>query len=133
MTKEDSKNMKEESDLVYEIMGGKKTTKKDAVATEGTAGISAPKDEKKKDAKKGDDLTNEILYGKNIKAGKITKLSKEDKEEVDEVNEILYGEKKGKKESKKTEPSEEPDEPAVSELTGKKPGKKFDREEYFGL
>lgn len=108
-----NKKMKEESDLVYEIMGGKKTKK-----VTDTKDVPVPKEEK---GEEDDNLEMEILTGKTIKPAKVTKLSKEDQEDVDLVTD-LFG--SGKK-KKKSEPAAETGE--------KKPGKKFDREEYFGL
>jgi hypothetical protein len=132
---ETNKKIKEESDLVYEIMGGKKTTKKTGVAEgSGSTGSPspAPAEEKKKPKTKSDDdiLIDEILYGKEVKTGKVRKLSKEEKEDLDETTEILYGRDSDKK-NKKPE-TEVSDDSSASELTGKKP-KKVNRDDYFGL
>lgn len=108
-----NKKMKEESDLVYEIMGGKKTKK-----VTDTKEVSVPKGEKETEE---DNLEMEILTGKTIKPAKVTKLSKEDQEDVDLVTD-LFG--SGKK-KKKSEP--------VAETGEKKSSRKFNRDEYFGL
>jgi hypothetical protein len=105
-----TKQMKEEFDLVNEVMYGKKKAKEEIAST--------PKGVKDKD----DDLELEILTGKKIKPAKVTKLSKEDQEDVDTITELFgNGKKKPKTESASENGSE------------KKPTKKFDREEYFGL
>jgi hypothetical protein len=124
---EASKKMKEEADLTNEILYGKKNSKK-------TTETSEEKPEKTKKEKKSlaekavdqmrdedEDLELEILTGKSVKPGKISKLSKEDQEDYDTVNELLGGGKKKKSE------------PVADGLEEKKPGKKFDRQEYFGL
>jgi len=67
----------------------------------------------------GDDLTDEILYGK--RKTKIAGEPKVKSDAEDLTDEILYGKKKPKKSA------EAKGEPAA------KKGKKFDRDEYFGL
>ena len=80
-----------------------------------------------------EDLMNEILYGKKTKVqtNGLSTAPNEDfgdfpdkdlgnsKDEHDAVDEILFGKSKPK-----SEPAEKTEKPA---------GKKFDREEYFGL
>jgi hypothetical protein len=110
---EATKKMKEEADLTNEILYGKKNSKK----TEKKE--SSPLVEKL--TNDDEDLEVEILTGKTVKPAKISKLSKEDQEDVDLITDLLGGKKK-----KKAEPSEDGKEE-------KKPGKKFNREEYFGL
>jgi len=126
---ETTKKMKEESDLVYEMMGGKKKPKKVEV-TEGSDGLSTIPEDRDKDAdQKETDEVTEILYGekKKPKTGDaVEKNGKKGKtamqEEHDSVNDILYGKKKPKTDS------------AVPvESAEKLKGKKFDRSEYFGL
>jgi hypothetical protein len=110
-----TKQMKEEFDLVNEVMYGKKIAKN---GTEET--ISSPTVKQLKD--EDEDLELEILTGKKVKPAKVTKLSKEDQEDVDMIQDIFgNGKKKPKAESSPKEESE------------KKPAKKFNREEYFGL
>lgn len=102
---ENNKENNESEDLTNEILYGKKNG-----------------NQTKDFAADGDELMDEILYGK--KKPKTEKTEKKegsssDNDEADSVNEILYGKKKSKSEA--TEKAEKP------------AGKKFDREEYFGL
>jgi hypothetical protein len=133
---EASKKMKEEADLTNEILYGKKSSKKTTETSE------------EKPKKSGGEL--EILNGKTVKPEKINKLSKEDQEDADMVNEMLGNKKstkpvKGSKLSKEDQEDydnvndllgggkKKKSEPVADGLEEKKPGKKFDRQEYFGL
>lgn len=109
---ETTKKMKEEYDLTNEILYDKKSNKK----TEKKE--SSPPVEKL--TNEDEDLEVEILAGKTVKPAKISKLSKEDQEDVDLITDLLGGKKKNKPASENGKEE-------------KKPGKKFNREEYFGL
>jgi hypothetical protein len=96
-------------------MYGKKKAKNGSEDTGSSPKVKPLKDE-------DDNLELEILNGKKVKPAKVTKLSKEDQEDVDMIQDIFgNGKKKPKSESSPVENGE------------KKPTKKFNREEYFGL
>jgi hypothetical protein len=108
-------------ELMDEILYGKKKSK-----------VASGEPKAKTD---GDELMDEILYGKKKpkKSGDPTE-TKEPKAKTDGedlMDEILYGKKKPKKSSDKNYVEAMTDE--LVKDAPKPKGKKFDRDEYFGL